>query len=220
MAGLFLLIGNKNYSSWSLRPWLALRQSGIAFEEAVIPLDQPDTQPRIREYSPSGRVPFLRHGDIEVWESLAICEYLAEAFPGAGLWPADVAARAHARAIASEMHAGFAALRHHLPMDVRAYCPEKNRAAKVPEEVARIEAIWCDARRRHGGEGSFLFGRFSIADAMFAPVASRFRTYGVKLEPTAQAYVDTIMSLPAMAEWIQAAKQEPWVIDLPVLEQP
>jgi glutathione S-transferase len=220
VAELFLLIANKNYSSWSLRPWLALKHSGIAFEEALVPLDQPETQARIRKHSPSGRVPFLRHGAVEVWESLAICEYLAEAFPGVGLWPGDVAARAHARAVANEMHSGFAELRHNLPMDIRAYRPEKSRAAKVPGEIARIEGIWRDARQGHAGEGPFLFGRFSIADCMFAPIVTRFRTYGVKLEPVAQAYAETILGLPTMAEWAAAAKQEPWVIDYPVLDQP
>lgn len=220
MAELFLLIANKNYSSWSLRPWLALKQSGIAFEEAVVPLDQPETQERIRKYSPSGRVPFLRHGAVEVWESLAICEYLAEAFPGVGLWPGEVAARAHARAVANEMHAGFASLRHNLPMDIRSHRPEKSRANKVPDEIARIEAIWRDARQRHASEGPFLFGRFSIADCMFAPVVTRFQTYDVKLDAIAQAYAETIMGLPAMAEWSAAAKREPWVIDYPVLDQP
>jgi glutathione S-transferase len=138
VAELFLLIGNKKYSSWSLRPWLALKQSGIAFDEAVVPLDQPDTRAKILEHSPSGKVPFLRHGTVELWESLAICEYLAEAFPAAKLWPADAPARAHARAVSNEMHGGFAELRRNLPMDMSRYRPEKSRADKVPHEIARI----------------------------------------------------------------------------------
>jgi glutathione S-transferase len=220
MADLFLLIGNKNYSSWSLRPWLALKQSGIAFDETVVPLDQPDTRAKIREHSPSGKVPFLRHGTVEVWDSLAICEYLAEAFPSAQLWPADSAARAHARAVGSEMHSGFAELRYNLPMDVSRYRPEKNRADKVPDEIARIQEIWIDCRQRHGSAGPFLFGRFTIADCMYAPVVTRFRTYGVKLAPMAGAYAEAMMNLPAMREWVGAAKREPWVIDYPILDQP
>jgi len=219
MAQLFLLIGNKNYSSWSLRPWLALKQSAIAFEEKLIPLDQKDSRAQILKYSPSGKLPFLRHDKIEVWESLAICEYLAEAFPQAQLWPHNVAARTQARAISSEMHAGFADLRRNLPMDASRELKAKSRAAKVPDEIARVQQIWIDARKRFGTGGPFLFGRFSIADCMFAPVVSRFRTYGVKLEPVAEAYCATIMALPAMGEWIAAAKREPWVIDYPVFKE-
>jgi glutathione S-transferase len=220
MAALFLLIGNKKYSSWSLRPWLALKHSGIDFEEQLVPLDQPDTAAKIRAFSPSGRVPFLRHGAIEVWESLAILEYLAEAFPAAKLWPEDRAARAHARAVSNEMHGGFAELRYNLPMDVSRDHRDKNRAAKVRDQVDRIQGLWADCRRRHGGEGPFLFGRFSNADCMFAPVVTRLRTYGVKLEPPAASYVDTIMALPSMQAWIEEAKREPWVLDYPVWKEP
>ncbi len=219
MTGLFLLIGNKRYSSWSLRPWLALRQSGIAFEEKLVPLDQADTRERILAHSPSGRVPFLRHGAIEVWESLAICEYLNEAFPAAGLWPEDPAARAHARAVSHEMHAGFAALRHNLPMDVSRDLRAKSRARHAAADIARVQEIWAGCRRRYGAGGPFLFGRFSIADCMYAPVATRFRTYGVALEPEAESYAATIMALPAMQEWIDAAKREPWSVSFPVLDQ-
>jgi glutathione S-transferase len=220
MGALFLLIGNKKYSSWSLRPWLALKHSGIAFEEKLIALDQPDTAAKIRAYSPSGRVPYLRDGAIEVWESLAICEYLAEAFPAAKLWPEDRAARAHARAISNEMHGGFAELRYNLPMDVSRDHRDKNRAVKVQDQVDRIQAIWRGCRERHGGAGPFLFGRFSIADCMYAPVVTRFDTYGVSLAPEAAAYVDTMMTLPAMQAWIEAAKREPWVLDYPVWSEP
>jgi glutathione S-transferase len=219
MAALFLLIGNKNYSSWSLRPWLALKQSGIAFDETLIPLDQKDSKAQILKHSPSGKVPFLRHGKIEIWESLAICEYLAEAYPQAQLWPQDAAARAHARAISSEMHAGFAELRYNLPMDACRELKAKSRAGKVPGDIARVQQIWTDARKRFGAGGPFLFGRFSIADCMFAPVVTRFRTYGVKLEAVPEAYCATIMALPAMVEWIEAAKREPWVIDYPVFKE-
>jgi glutathione S-transferase len=219
MADVFLLIGNKKYSSWSLRPWLVLKQSGIDFEEQLVALDRPDTAAKIGAFSPSGRVPFLRHGKIEVWESLAICEYLAEAFPAAKLWPADTAARAHARAVSNEMHGGFAELRYYLPMDVSRDHHDKNRAAQVQGQVDRIQEIWSDCRKRHGGEGPFLFGRFSIADGMFAPVATRFRTYGVALAPENAAYVDAIMTLPAMQEWVAAAKREPWEIVYPVWKE-
>jgi len=220
MSDVFLLIGNKKYSSWSLRPWLALKQAAIAFEERLVPLDQPDTGERILAFSPSGRVPFLRHGAVEVWESLAICEYLNEAFPGAGLWPREKAARAHARSISNEMHAGFAELRHNLPMDVSRDLTTKSRAARVAGDIARIEQIWTRARERYGSEGPFLFGRFSIADCMYAPVVTRFRTYGVALGSVAAAYVAAILNLPAMQEWIEAAKRERWTINYSVLDQP
>jgi glutathione S-transferase len=219
MAALFLLIGNKKYSSWSLRPWLALKQSGLDFEEQLVALDQPDTAAKIRAFSPSGRVPFLRHGTVEVWESLAILEYLAETFPAAQLWPEDKVARAHARAVSNEMHGGFAELRYTLPMDVSRDHRDKNRAAKVQDQVDRIEALWTDCRKRHGATGPFLFGHFSIADCMFAPVVTRFDTYGVKLGAPAAAYVQTIMALPAMKSWVEAAKREPWVIEYPVWKE-
>lgn len=215
MAELFLLIGNKKYSSWSLRAWLILKQAGLEFEEQLVPLDRPDTRTNILKYSPSGKVPFLRHGKVEVWESLAIGEYLAEVFPAAGLWPKEVIARARARTVSSEMHAGFGDLRRYLPMDVSRDLTGENRAHHVAGDIARIQQMWSDCRQRFGKEGPFLFGRFSVADAMFAPVATRFWTYGVKLEPVCAAYVDTIMNLPAMKEWVEAARREPWVIVYP-----
>lgn len=219
MAELFLLIGNKKYSSWSLRPWLALKQSGLDFEEQLVALDQPDTAAKIRAFSPSGRVPFLRHGKIEIWESLAILEYLAETFPAAKLWPEDKAARAHARAVSNEMHGGFAELRYNLPMDVSRSHRDKNRAAKVQDQVDRIEALWTDCRKRHGAGGPFLFGHFTIADCMFAPVVTRFDTYGVRLGAPATAYVEMMMALPAMKSWVEAATREPWVIEYPVWKE-
>ena len=215
MADLFLLIGNKKYSSWSLRAWLVLKQAGLAFDEQLVALDRPDTRANILKFSPSGKVPFLRHGKIEVWESLAIGEYLAEAFPAAGLWPKDSAARAQARAVSNEMHGGFGDLRRYLPMDVSQDLKDESRAHHVAGDIARIQQIWTDCRKRFGAEGPFLFGRFSVADAMFAPVATRFSTYGVKLEPVAAAYVETIMNLPAMKEWVDGARREPWVIVYP-----
>jgi glutathione S-transferase len=215
MAGLFLLIGNKKYSSWSLRPWIVMKQAGLKFDEQFVALQQPNTKANILKYSPSGKVPFLRHGKIEVWESLAICEYLNEAFPKAGLWPRDKAARAQARAVSNEMHGGFADLRRYLPMDVSRRIDEPSRAQAVKGEIDRIAALWAQCRRRYGKDGAFLFGKFSIADGMFAPVVTRFSTYGVKLPPVAAAYVKTMVALPAMKEWIAAAKEEPWVIDYP-----
>jgi glutathione S-transferase len=220
MPDLFLLIGNRKYSSWSLRAWLALKQSGIAFEEKLVPLDEPDTRQRILAFSPSGKVPFLRHGAIEAWESLAICEYLNEAFPAARLWPTDAAARAHARAVSNEMHAGFAELRYNLPMDLSRDLSTKSRADRVAGQIARIQEIWTGCRRRFGAEGPFLFGRFSIADCMYAPMVTRFRTYGVALEPVPEAYAAAMMSLPAMQDWIAAAKAEPWTLDYPVWQEP
>lgn len=203
-----LVIGTKRYSSWSLRPWLALKQAGITFDEVLIRLRQPDTQARIAQYSPSGRVPFLRDGEVAVWDSLAICEYVAEMLPGAWLWPEDRSARALARSVSAEMHSGFAGLREHLSMDVA----QTIAMPVVPEaargDVARVQAIWSDCRARYGkdGGGAFLFGAFTVADAMYAPVVTRFRTYGVKLDKTCEAYAEAVMALPAMQEWIAAAK--------------
>lgn len=220
MAELFLLTGNKKYSSWSLRPWLVLKQIGIAFDEKLVALHQPDTTPNILKYSPSGRVPFLRHGKVEVWESLAICEYLAEAFPAARLWPKDVATRAHARAASNEMHAGFNDTRRYLPMDVSqdlaGESTTKSRIEHVQGEIDRIQEIWIGCRRRRESDGPFLFGHFTVTDGMFAPMVTRFWTYGVKLKPEPADYVAAIMSLPAMKEWVEAARREPWVIDYPL----
>jgi glutathione S-transferase len=207
-----LYIGNKNYSSWSLRPWLALKQTGAAFEEVLIPLDQPESADDLRRHSPSGRVPVLRHGQILVWESLAICEYLAELFPAAQLWPADAAQRAHARAISSEMHSGFADLRRNLPMDITRRWPAGARLDRVRSDIERITAMWRECRTRFGTEGDFLFGRFTIADAMYAPVTTRFVTYGVPLDPVCEAYAAAVQRWPAMQEWTAAAAREPWVI--------
>lgn len=214
MADLTLYLGNKNYSSWSLRPWLAARQAGIAFDEVVIPLYQPATRETVLKYSPSGRVPALRHGEVTVWESLAICEYLAETFPGAGLWPNEPVARALARAVSNEMHAGFAALRQHLPMNTRSSFPDRGVTPEVQAEINRVMAIWRDCRTRFGdGKGAFLFGEFTIADAMYAPVVSRFRTYRIDLERDAEAYCDAITNLPAMQEWLAAARNEPMIVE-------
>jgi glutathione S-transferase len=208
MAEFTIVLGNKNYSSWSLRPWLVLKRTGAPFDEIVIPLSTAETGSRIRVHSPSGRVPVLKHNDFVVWESLAIGEYLAELFPAARLWPADRRARAHARAISHEIHAGFAALRTHMPMNVRASFPGKGMTPEVKADIDRIVALWTEARARFGTSGELLFGHFTIADAMYAPVVTRFRTYGVALPATAQAYADAVWALPEMQVWVAAAKAE------------
>jgi glutathione S-transferase len=213
-----LILGNKAYSSWSLRPWLAMRHCGIPFEEMVIPLYEPGSPEKTKTFSPTGKVPCLIDGAITVWDSLAILEYLAETVPEAGLWPSDKAARAEARAVSAEMHSGFMAVRQAMPMNVRKDLPGKGwpeapeERAKVEAEVARIDAIWSGLRSRYADQGPFLFGQFTAADAMFAPVASRFRTYHIPLSATAQAYADALWALPEIAEWVKAGEQEPWVM--------
>jgi glutathione S-transferase len=207
-----LVIGNRNYSSWSLRGWLAASLSGIAFETALVRLSEPGSHAALLRHSPAGRVPVLRHDRRVVWDSLAIIEYLAELCPQAGLWPADPNARAMARSIAAEMHAGFAALRASMSMNLRKALPGKGRGPGVALDIERIGALWRDARGRFGGAGPFLFGRYCAADAMYAPVATRFRTYGVELDPTCQAYVDAVLAWPAFLAWQKEALQEPWII--------
>jgi len=213
MADFTIYIGNKNYSSWSLRGWLALKATEAPFEEVLIKLHEPNTRTEVLRHSPSGRVPALKHGEITVWESLAIGEYLAERFPKAKLWPSDIAARAAARAVSTEMHAGFSALRTHFPMNIRSNFPNRGSTPEVQADIDRITAIWHDCRNRFGKTGPFLFGTFTVADAMYAPVVSRFRTYKVELDAETQAYSDAVWSLPAMQEWAAAAKNEPWVIE-------
>jgi glutathione S-transferase len=210
--GLHLLIGNKNYSSWSLRPWLAMKVAGIAFDEMVISLDAPDFKSRVTVVSGAGKVPALVDGGISVWESLAILEYLAEKFPTSGLWPREAWARAHARAAASEMHGGFGALRNQLPMNVRR--PVKAHAVEddAKRDIARIDALWSECRARFGNEGPFLYGAFGAADAMYAPVVWRFHTYAVEVSAVAGAYMRHVMELPAWNEWREAALREPWVL--------
>lgn len=207
-----LVIGNKNYSSWSLRAWLVARASGIAFEEVLIDLDTPDFRARVAEHSPAHRVPVLVDGAVTVWDSLAIAEYLAEAAPAAGLWPENRAARAHARAISAEMHAGFQALRGHLPMNIRRPVARRPLTPDAAGDVARIAAIIAAARADHGAGGPFLFGRFSIADAFYAPVTSRLVTYDVPLDAPTAAYVAAIHAHPAMVEWCDAARAETHVV--------
>jgi glutathione S-transferase len=202
-----LVIGNKNYSSWSLRPWLAMRQAGIAFEEIRIPLYGPDSKSRLAQYSPSGKVPILLDGELKIWDSLAICEYLAERH--AGMWPADSVARGAARAVSAEMHSGFANLRHNMTMNIRKDYAGKGVGPGVPGEIRRILELWSDCRARFGSSGAFLFGAFSIADAMYAPVVMRFRTYAVAIPANLTSYYDAILALPAMREWIAASEAEP-----------
>jgi glutathione S-transferase len=209
---LTLVIGNKNYSSWSFRPWIAMKATGIAFEEIVIPLYEPGSKERILAHSPAGKVPVLIDGDVRVWESLAILDYLAEAFPQAGLWPAERSARAHARAIAAEMHSGFVPLRRHCPMNMWRPVKARELPADVADNVGRIDAMWTECRDRFGTGGSFLFGTFGAADAMYAPIVSRLHTYGVAVGPAARAYMQAVMELPAWAEWRAAALKEPWVL--------
>jgi glutathione S-transferase len=201
-----LVIGNKNYSSWSLRPWLLMKVAGIPFQEVRIPLYTPVAKQEILRYSPSGKVPCLVDGSVHVWDSLAIGEYLAEAHPV--LWPEAPSARALARSISAEMHSGFANLRNHMSMNCRKRHPGKGRAPEVLEEIQRIVSIWGECRERYAGGGEFLFGRFSIADAMYAPVVLRFRTYEVELPPACRAYADAMLALPALQEWLAAAEQE------------
>jgi len=217
---LHLIIGNKNYSSWSFRPWLAMKAAGIAFEETVISLEAQDFKTRVTASGGAGRVPVLIDGDIRVWESLAILEYLAEKFTAAGLWPKDAGARAHARAIASEMHAGFVPLRRQLPMNM--WRPVKARAldADAARDAMRIDAIWNECLSKYGGP--FLFGAFGATDAMYAPVVSRFHTYAVEIGGASLAYMRAAMALPAWHEWREAARRETWVlphdeIDWPVV---
>jgi glutathione S-transferase len=214
LADRVLVIGNKNYSSWSLRPWLALRMAGLDFEEVRIPLYVEGAKEAILRHSPAGKVPILRDGDVTVWDSLAICEYAAEQAPGAGLWPAAPAARAHARAISAEMHSGFSALRNALPMNLRAEGARIPIEPEVRAEIDRVVAIWQDCRVRFAAKpsgssgGALLFGGFTIADAMYAPVVTRFHSYGVALPPAAQAYADAVRALPALREWTAAGVAE------------
>lgn len=202
-----IVIGNKKYSSWSLRPWLALKLTGAPFEETVIALDMPDTAQNIRKYSPSGKVPALLDGDLSVWESLAICEYLAEKFPQAQLWPSEPKARALARSVSNEMHGGFGNLRNDCSMKVLKQYPYKPLRPETQADVDRIVAIWTDCLAKSGGP--FLFGaKPGIADCMYAPVVSRFRTYSIPVSGAAKAYCDTIWALPALREWVAGAQAE------------
>lgn len=209
-----LVIGNKNYSSWSMRPWLALRANDIPFDEVFIPLytGEADKQ-RILNFTHSGKVPALIDGDITIWDSLAIIEYAAERFPDARLWPQDRASRAHARSISAEMHSGFSALRNECGMNLHRPVGAIALSPDARADIARVQQIWIECRERYGKAGPFLFGTFGGADAMFAPVVHRFRTYLVPVAPEAQAYMDTMMALPAFQEWTRAGLAETLVIE-------
>ena len=202
-----LLIGSKNYSSWSLRPWLALTQAEIPFREVVISMHQPTWREQTRVRSPNGKVPMLQDGPLQVAESLAILEYVAERSPQAELWPRDLNARAIARAVSAEMHAGFADLRQELAMNIllrKRVVPSDKAAANI----ARIETLWADCRGRYADAGPFLFGHFTIADAMFAPVVTRLVTYEIAVKDQTREYMDTVLGLPAMKSWEQGARDE------------
>jgi glutathione S-transferase len=209
MQKLTLIIGNKAYSSWSLRPWLALRHAGAKFEEIRVPLYTPGYKAQLLALSPAGKVPALRHGDVLIWESLAICEYVAELFPQAKLWPTDSAARAQARSLCTEMHAGFTAIRSAMPFNCRAKDRQVASSGELEQEITRVQTIWRECRAAHQGRaGPWLFGHFTVADAMYAPIALRFVTYGVQLDAVSVDYVDAIYRDRAVEEWIKAARHE------------
>jgi len=213
MSGAVLTISSKNYSSWSLRGWLLATHAGLDFREEIVPLDRPDTRERLAALSPSGRVPVLQDGDRVIWDSLAIAEYVAERRPDRRLLPADEGARAYCRSISAEMHSGFAALRSHMPMNLRRV--NRPRPGELPDavaaDVARITAIWRECRARYGQGGELLFGDFTIADAMYAPVVTRFSSYGVPLGEIETRYSAAVEALPSMQAWRAAAAREEWV---------
>jgi len=213
MSEFTLVIGNYNLSSWSLRPWLVLKQTGVPFGTVKVDLKThadkpPEVKVEILKHSPSGRVPVLKHRGLTIWDSLAICEYLAETFPEKNLWPASPAARASARSVSAEMHSGFMGMRTHLSMNMRSSLPMKEIPSAAQADVARIQEIWRSCREQHGAQGPYLFGQFSIADAFYAPVVSRFTTYAPKVDDVSKAYMETIWKLPAMQEWLEEAKKE------------
>jgi glutathione S-transferase len=207
MVLLKIVIGNKNFSSWSLRPWLVLKHFGIPFEEILIPLDQPNTRLQIEKFSPAGKVPILLDGSLRIWESLAIIEYLAEQNPSLKIWPVNSRARAIARSVANEMHGGFAALRETCPMKVKEIF-QKFDFSPAAKDIARVQKIWNECRRDFGADGPFLFGHFSAVDAMFAPVVFRFNSYGIPTTGESQKYIDTMLAQPCMMEWANSAKLE------------
>lgn len=208
-----MVIGNKNYSTWSLRSWLLMRVADISFGEVLLPLDTDEFEQKIHDYSPSGCVPVLIEGKTAIWDTLAIAEYLAEVFPEKHLWPADAAARAQARAVSAEMHSGFPDLRRELPMNLRRPVGAVPVSKGTLGDIDRIFNIWRGCREEWGRGGQFLFGDFSIADAFYAPIATRFRTYGLELDEIVGSYVEVIHRLPAFLEWQQEARDEPWIIE-------
>jgi len=209
MSELTLVIGNRNYSSWSLRPWMLLKHLKLEFREVQLLLDTPDFKDQVAQYGPSGRVPVLRHGDVTVWDSLAICEYVAE-IAGHG-WPLERKARAVARAVCAEMHSGFTSLRMEWPMNARARNRRTLMTPGLEADVDRIDEIWMDCRRRFGAAGPWLFGEYSVADAMYAPVVLRFNTYRAQISETTRWYIATALEDAALQEWVRAAQEEPWI---------
>jgi glutathione S-transferase len=215
-----LVIANKAYSSWSLRPWILMTVLGIPFEEDLIPLDTPEFRPRVDAYGAGSTVPILVDGDVTVWESVAIMDYLADRFPQKPVWPADIKARAFARTISAEMHAGFRPLRAACPMNLRKRYATRDRGAEVAANVARIEHLWRQARSRFGSGGPFLFGAFSAADAMYAPVVTRFQTYSIPVAEDTRRYMDAVMDLPAFRAWQQAGLNETWIVEHDEVDEP
>ena len=217
MAEFTLAIGNRNYSSWSLRGWLIVRASGVVFEEEMVRLKMPDTAAAIARHSPAGLLPVLAHNGLAVWDTLAIAEYLHELRPDAGLWPKAAAARAVARAVSAEMHAGFPDVRREMPMNVRGSFSGRGQTSEIRIQIQRMVGLWMDCRKRFAGSATrddgFLFGTFTVADAMYAPMVTRLRTYGVALDPAAKAYCDAVFAWPAMVQWCDAAAHEPWLIE-------
>jgi glutathione S-transferase len=213
-----LVIANKCYSSWSLRPWLLMKQLGIAFDEITIPLDLPDTKAKVLKHSPAGKVPILIDGDVTVWETIAIMEYVGEAY-GAPVWPEDRKARAMARSISAEMHSSFLALRSACPMNLGKKFAQRDRGEDVVRDVARFSEIVRQARERFGAGGPFLFGAFSAADAMYAPLVTRLDTYSIALDATTRAYVDAILSLSSFQEWRSAAMKEDWIVEADEIDE-
>lgn len=208
-----LYIGNRNYSSWSLRPWLFLKHFGVGFEDEVIPLDTPEFYERVAKVSPTRRVPVLIDGDICIWDSLAICLYAADRWVGAATWPIETSARAMAMSVTAEMHSGFTALRTHCPMNIRRRRPHSALPEAVLDDARRIQALWRESRQEFGAAGEFLFGAFSIADAFYAPVVTRFLSYGVPMDAVSAAYADAVMALPSMRTWCDLAAAESWVLE-------
>lgn len=212
MSEMTLHVGNKNYSSWSLRPWLALKATGVPFREELHQIEGDESRQRIRSLSPGGRVPFLQDGNLVVWDSLAIVEHVAERHPEAGIWPGDPRARSVARSCCAEMHSGFQALRTAMTMNIRRRYARGPRTPEVQADIDRVTRLWRETRAAFGAGGPFLFGTFSAADAFYAPVVTRFRTYSVPLDAGAEAYCEAVLGLPAMKEWCDAAAREPWTI--------
>ncbi len=219
-----LIIANKTYSSWSMRPWLVLKHFGIAFDEVLIPFgatfDDPNWKAVVSQYTPAGKVPALVDGDVRVWETLAMIEYVAELYPQLAIWPKDPAARAMARAISSEMHAGFGALRNACPMNLGKKHFAKERGKSIADNVERVCELWKTAHGTFGAGGQFLFGEFSAADAMYAPLATRLVTYSISVDVESQKYIDAIYALPAFVDWQKAALNERWIVPLDEADEP